>query len=141
MKKLVLIGMLGLVSCSSSKKTGSVIENRLANNNTFLLTEISTDTTYDYTKENHIKVGGVKTMEGPLNERRFLNALAGPNGEAITYHREGSCCAIKSENGFNGIALLDIYSVTWEGTTDTVSLYINMYDADELKAPVGFTIR
>lgn len=40
-----------------------------------------------------------------------------------------------------GMAMLDNYRVTWEGSTDTVSVYINMYDYGELKAPVGFTIK
>lgn len=39
------------------------------------------------------------------------------------------------------MAMLDNYRVTWEGSKDTVSIYINMYDYSELKAPVGFTIK
>ena len=81
--------------------------------------------------------------EVPLSERRFLNALAGPNGEEISYFRAGSCCAIKSKNdpfGF-GEVLLDNYRVTWKGAKDTISIYINMYDYGTLKAPVGFTIK
>jgi hypothetical protein len=67
--------------------------------------------------------------------------LAEPNGERISYFRAGSCCPVKSKNGFMGTALLDNYRVTWTGSKDTVSIYINMYDYGELKAPVGFTIR
>lgn len=48
---------------------------------------------------------------------------------------------MKSKNGFMGSALLDRYRVTWENTLDTVSIYMNMYDYGELKAPVGFTIK
>ena len=124
-------------SCSTSKQ---VAKTKLLNNQTFLLTEVSTDKTYGLSEKNPIEVGGADKSEGPLNERRFLNALAGPNGEKITYHRAGGCCPVKSKNGFMGMAMLDDYRVTWEGSKDTVSIYINMYDYGELKAPVGFTI-
>jgi phosphatidylserine decarboxylase len=40
-----------------------------------------------------------------------------------------------------GMAILDNYRVTWEGSKDTVSIYINMYDYGVLKAPVGFSIK
>ncbi|QHI34687.1 hypothetical protein IMCC3317_00300 [Kordia antarctica] len=109
---------------------------------TFVINEISTDETYGYSPENAVEVGGVKNSEGPLNEQRYLNALEGPNGEEVTYYRAGSCCPVPSENGFMGkSAMLDNYRVTWEGSKDTVSIYINMYDSTKLKAPKGFTLK
>lgn len=36
-----------------------------------------------------------------------------------------------------GGGLLDIYEVSYEGLEKPVVIYINMYDAGELKAPVG----
>lgn len=139
MLKVVLLSFSILfLACTGSKKT---VKHQLVNDNTFLLTEISTDSTYGLSPTNPIEVGGVSHSEGPQNERRFLNALAGPNGEKISYNRAGSCCPVKSKNGFMGTALLDNYRVTYEGAKDTVSIYINMYDSGHLKAPVGFTIR
>ncbi|MFK8044830.1 MAG: 2-dehydro-3-deoxyphosphooctonate aldolase [Crocinitomicaceae bacterium] len=129
---------VALFSCSLSKNTP---QTKLLNNTTFLLTEISTDKTYGYSEKNPVEVGGVDKSEGPNNERRYLNGLAGPNGEKISYYRAGSCCALKSENGFMGMALLDNYQVTYKGSPDTVSIYLNMYDYGPLKAPVGFTIK
>ena len=141
MKQIIYMGILTLIiSCSSTKQT--VITN-LKDNQTFELTKISTDPTYGLSEKNPIQVGGVDKKEGPLNERRFLNALAGPNGEEISYYRAGSCCPIKSKNnplGFESV-MLDKYRVTWKGSKDTVSIYINMYDYGVLKAPVGFTIK
>ena len=127
-------------SCTSTQK---VVKTNLKNNQTFLLTEVSTDPTYGLSEKNPIQVGGVDKKEGPLNERRFLNALAGSNGEKISYYRAGSCCPIKSKNDPFGLGsvLLDNYRVTWEGAKDTISIYINMYDYGTLKAPVGFTIK
>jgi hypothetical protein len=140
-----LLILLIFISCSSSKQTANSTNNtdqktELLDDQTFLLMEISTDLTYG-TKTNPVQVGGAKNSSGPKNERRFLNALAGPNGERISYYRAGSCCEVKSENGFMGWAMLDNYRVTWEGSKDTISIYINMYDAGVLKAPAGFTIR
>lgn len=143
MKKLLgLLLIIGLMACSSLKKTTKV-ETKLLDNQTFLLTKISKDKTYGYSEKNPIEVGGVDKDQGPINERRFLNALAGPNGEKVSYYRDGSCCPIKSDSdpfGF-GKVMLDNYRVTWEGSKDTVSIYINMYDYGELKAPFGFTIK
>jgi hypothetical protein len=108
----------------------------------FVVTEISQDETYGYSPENAVEVGGAKNSEGPINERRYLNALTGPNGEEVTYYRAGSCCPTPSENAmFGGKAMLDNYRVTWEGSKDTVSIYINMYDSSPLKAPKGFGLR
>lgn len=144
--KLLLVGTVFLFfSCTSTKQVAKNTNTAhiLRDANTFLITEIATDKTYGLSPKNPVQVGGVKDSEGPKNERRFLNALAGPNGEAISYYRSGSCCAIKSDNdpfGF-GSVMLDNYRVTWENAKDTVSIYINMYDSGELKAPVGFTLK
>ncbi|WP_242204954.1 2-dehydro-3-deoxyphosphooctonate aldolase [Aestuariivivens insulae] len=143
-KQLSTFGiLLFLLSCSSTKQISKNTAQILRDNNTFLITEISTDKTYGLSPKNPVEVGGSKNSEGPKNERRYLNALAGPNGEKISYYRAGSCCAIKSDNnpfGFDSV-MLDNYRVTWENSKDTISIYINMYDSGKLKAPVGFTLK
>lgn len=111
----------------------------MLNESTFLHTQIATDANYG-SEDNPIMVRGVKDSEGPINERRFLNALAGPDGQKISYERFGSCCSFKSANGILGSGLLDMYQVTWRNQEEDVVLYINMYDARKLKAPMGFTI-
>lgn len=132
---LLVFAVLLFSSCSTSKKTAFL------DNYTFLLTEISTDETYGYTEGNPIKVGGARQSEGPPNERRFLNALLGPNGEAVKYNRQGSCCHFSTPNGILGGGLLDRYEVTYEGLEKPIILFINMYDKDGLKAPKGFTFK
>lgn len=142
MKKFSLIvATLLFISCTTTKST--FVKTKLLDNNTFELIEISNDASYGFSEKNPIQVGGVYSDEGPINERRFLNALSGPNGETITYHRAGSCCPIKSKNNpFGGnTVMLDNYRITWQGSKDTVSIYINMYDSGILKAPKGFTIK
>lgn len=136
----IIVIIFVLISCSTTKQASKNVKQSLKDNNTFLITEISNDKTYGLSPKNPIEVGGAKDSQGPKNEWRYLNALSGPNGEAISYYRLESCCPVKSENGFMGSAMLDNYRVTWENSKDTVSIYINMYDSGKLKAPFGFGI-
>ncbi len=76
-----------------------------------------------------------------LNQRRYLASLAGPNGEELSFHRVGSCCGYESENGLGGVALVDVYEVTYEGLKEPVLIYISFYDSEELFIPKGFTKR
>lgn len=133
MKKIFLITIaLVAFACSSKKpQTGVVVSPQAA-----VLARVSTDSTYGLTPQNPVESGG-----GPSGERAYLDALAGPNGQKIKYYRIGSCCPVESKNGMMGMAMLDNYSVSYSGIKKTVSIYINMYDKGELKAPVGFTVR
>lgn len=88
---------------------------------------ISTDETYGYTIENPIKVGG-DFFSGVQRERAFLDNLLGPNGEPLTYIRQGSL-------GGND-TILDAYEIS--GLDSPVILYVDMYHFEELRAPVGF---
>ncbi|MDR7210981.1 2-dehydro-3-deoxyphosphooctonate aldolase [Flavobacterium piscis] len=147
MKKLILLAVLITLACSTKKSNVSddkgIGDTRtkpveLIDNNTYLLTEMSEDTTYGYDKSNPIKVGGVHDKDGPLNERRFLNALFGPNDKKMMYFRAGSCCAFKTPNGFiNNMGMLDRFRLSEIGSKDTIDIYINMYDAGDLKIPFG----
>lgn len=64
---------------------------------------VSNDDTYRYTESNPIRVGG-DWLEGPAREIAYLDALSGPNGEAVRYERTGSLPY--------GDTILDVYSVT-----------------------------
>ncbi|KUJ53075.1 hypothetical protein [Chryseobacterium sp. JAH] len=130
MKKLLLstIMIIILSSCGTVKTT--------AESSTDSSPE---DATYGFTEKNPVKVGGVGN--GPLNERNYLNALTGPNGEKVSYERDGSCCEFKSKNSPFGMGLLDRYAVTYEGKKDTVIIYLNMYDKAKTMAPVGFKMK
>ena len=89
---------------------------------------IATDDTYGYTEANAIRVGG-DFLDGPARERAYLDNLRGPNGEALTYERQGSLMA--------GDVILDAYSIF--GLPNDVTLYVDMYTFEELQAPVGLT--
>jgi len=91
---------------------------------------IATDSTYGYTKENAIRVGeGGDLFGGPARERAYLDNLRGPAGEPISYERTGS---LNFED-----TILDEYVIT--GLASPVTLYLDIYKFEELKAPVGFT--
>ncbi len=158
MKKLLFftVTVLVLLSCTNSRKvvaTGGSLKSEqatvrdygspkvkleLLDEYTFKITQYSQDETYGYTVENPVMVGGVS--EGPMNERRFLNALCGPNGEKIEYYRIGSCCPFNTKNSEWG-GMLDKYNVTYPGLKKNLIIYINMYDSDTLKVPVGLKLK
>jgi hypothetical protein len=89
---------------------------------------ISTDPTYGYEKDNPIRVGG-GAFGGPSRERAFLDNLLGPNGERLTYVRNGSLPY--------GDTILDEYDIRGPGFT--ALLYTDEYSFSEPVAPVGFT--
>lgn len=91
---------------------------------------VSTDNTYAYTKDNPVKVGG-GSFDGPSRERAYLNNLRGPKGEVISYERRGSLP--------HDDTILDIYDITYAGSSGTITIYIDEYIFSELMAPIGFT--
>jgi hypothetical protein len=140
MRLFILLLILLLGACATTPTGPSSRQYTPAGTYKFFLVNYATDSTYGYTEANPIKVGGAMEQQGPVNERKFLNALAGPNGEQISYTRLHSCCGFKTENSPFGGGLLDVYEIVWEGQKSKVRLFINMYDADELWVPVGFTL-
>jgi len=147
---IILISLLFACSDKISNKTATTENNKkvghtrttkvkMLDSDTYKLTLKTNDDTYGYTQENAIKVGSKNG--GPKNERRFLNALLGPNGEEVVYFRAGSCCPFESPNGLMGGGLLDNYVVFYKGSKDTVNLFINMYDDGDLFIPVGFNAK
>jgi TPR repeat protein len=107
--------------------------------NLSLIPIFSTDASYGYSEENPINVGGLQV--GAMQQQMFLSALAGPNGEEISFQRIGSCCSFPTPNGFNGTGALDKYEITYAGLSTPIVLYLNLYDSDVLKVPVGFTLK
>jgi hypothetical protein len=131
---------LGIANTGQDKKRweneGGKVFNALINSVTFSTSSssstgacvVSTDSTYGYTKENPIKVGG-GAFDGPPRERAYLDNLLGPKGEKITYERTGSIPF--------GDTFLDVFEIS--GLGKTITLYIDEYVYTEPQAPVGFT--
>lgn len=106
----------------------------------FVLTEQAPDNRYGLNERNPVNVGGGFT-DGVKNQWRYLNGLAGPNGEEISFVRLGSCCAFKSKDAPMGGGLLDMYQITYEGLEKPITLYLNFYEEGPLLIPKGFTAR
>jgi hypothetical protein len=100
---------------------------------------ISTDSTYGLTPANPVRVGG--TAEGMAAVEAFLQALRSPTGEPVTYRYRNACCAFATYNAWFGTeALLDVYDVRYPGLRKPIVLYLNKYEWQEPRAPVGFTL-
>jgi len=147
MKKITsyIFLLLFVTSCISTKSTIKNIDNNaptpiLNYNNTFLITEFSNDKKYGYDKDYPINIFYGTTRNESINQQRYFNALAGPNGEKITYTKLESCCPFPSKNSEMGAGLLDVYELKWEGQKNPVTLYLNIYEKGVLKVPVGFTL-
>lgn len=92
--------------------------------------EISTDPAYGTTKASPIKIGGGATTVS-ARERRYLDALRGPGGEALTYKRTGS------QQGPDQ-TILDHYVISWRGLDTPKELYLDAYRWEVPRAPLGF---
>jgi hypothetical protein len=109
--------------------------------NTFIVTAYSKDKKYGYDKDYPINVFYKNVASAKENQERFLNALAGPKGEKISYTKTGICCPFPNTKSEMGVAYLDVYSITWEGQKKPVVLYLNSYEKGALMVPVGFTAK
>lgn len=148
MKKIVSFIALLLIatSCVSTQSTLKNIDDNaptpmLLNNNTFAIKEFSKDKRYGYDKDYPINVFFGGTSSETNNEYRFLNALAGPNGEKVNYKKLESCCPFPSKRSEMGAGLLSVYELRWEGQRNPVTLYLNIYEKGVLMIPVGFTLK
>lgn len=151
MKKNTLFLFFGLIlilttSCVSTKSTLKNVDDNapiptLTKENTFLLTEFSKDKKYGYDPDYPINVFYKNSKDENLNAQRFLNALAGPNGEKITYTKLESCCPFPTKRHEMGAGFLDIYELTWPGKTTPLKLYINIYEKGYLMVPIGLSIK
>ena len=148
MKKILPFITL-LLLCTSCISTQSTIKNmddnapipRLESNNTFVITEYSKDKRYGYEKEYPINIFYSNTKNETINQQRYLNALAGPKGEKITYTKLESCCPFPTKRSEMGAGFLDVYELKWEGQQNPVTLYLNIYENGVLMVPVGLTLK
>jgi hypothetical protein len=135
-----------LFSCVSTKSTLKNVDAnapipKVSKASSFILTTISTDPKYGYDKDYPINVFYRSSVWEEVNQKLFLDALAGPNGEAIEYKRVGICCPFPSKNVNTGGGFLDIYEITYDGLSKPIVIYLNKYEKGVLMAPMGFTIK
>ncbi len=149
MQKIVtslIVIMLVVSSCVSTRNTIKNIDNnasipQLTKENAFVLKTYSKDSKYGFDKDYPINVFYKNSKDENLNALRFLNALAGPNGEKIEFEKLESCCPFPSTHSELGAGFLDVYQIKIDGINYSKILYINIYERGILEVPVGFTIK
>ena len=151
MKKTASLFALLLVvsvftSCVSTKSTLKNVDDSapiptLTKDNTFVITEYSKDKKYGYDPDYPINVFYKNAKDENLNAERFLRALAGPNGEKITFTKIESCCPFPTKRTEMGAGFLDVYELTWEGQKNPVRLYLNIYERGYLLVPMGLSLK
>jgi hypothetical protein len=101
---------------------------------------VATDKRYGFSSEYPVKVGK-GPGGGPANQKAYLNLLRDAQGNPIEYVRLGSCCSYPSESGFLGMAMVDMYQITYrneDGKKKKDTIYISFYDYEEPKILYGF---
>jgi len=148
MKKITvfIFLLITVTSCISTKSTLKNVDDNapdlvLSKNNTFVITLFSKDKKYGYNPDYPINIFYRNTKDETLNETRFLNALAGPNGEKITYTRLETCCPFPTKRSDMGAGFLNVYELKWEGQKKPVKIYLNIYEKGILMVPMGLSLK
>ena len=148
MKKSILYIaiLLSITSCTSTKSTLQNTDDNapsleLSANNTFVITQYSTDKKYGYDKDYPVNLFFNNTANETINQERFLNALAGPKGEKISFTKLESCCPFPTKRSEMGAGFLDVYELKWTGQKKPTLLYLNIYEKGILMVPVGLTVK
>ncbi|MCG9793610.1 2-dehydro-3-deoxyphosphooctonate aldolase [Flavobacterium algicola] len=147
MKKIMFsLLALSLISCVSTKSTLKNVDDnapspQLTAENTFVLTEYSKDKKYGFDSSYPVNVFYLNTANDTINAVRYLNALAGPQGEKIAYTKIESCCPFPTKRSGMGAGFLDVYELRWEGQKKPIQLYMNIYEKGYLLVPVGLSIK
>ena len=138
--------ILLITSCGSIKSSLKNIDNNapvpvVGKNNAFVITEYSKDKKYGYDKDYPINIFYKGTKNDTINQKYFMNALAGPKGEKITYTKLENCCPFPTKNSDMGAGFLDVYELSWEGLKKPITLYLNIYERGQLMVPVGLSLK
>ncbi len=148
MKNSLFTAMLVLIlsACTSTQSTLKNVDNKaeipkVNAANTFVLTAYSKDKKYGYDKDYPINVFYKNVASAKENQERFLNALAGPKGEKISYTKTGICCPFPNAIAEMGVGSLDVYHIIWEDQKKPVILYLNSFEKGALMVPLGFTAK
>lgn len=146
-KSILFIALLMLsASCVSTKSTLKNVDDNapnlvLSKDNTFVITAYSNDRKYGYDADYPVNLFYRNTTNETINQERFLNALAGPKGEKITYTKLESCCPFPTKRTDLGAGFLDVYELKWDGQKKPIKLYLNIFEKGILMVPVGLSLK
>ena len=147
MRKIAILFIVSLLmsACVSTRSTLKNVDDSapdliVNHNNTFEIKLFSTDKKYGYDKDYPINIF-YQNSKSDHNQGRFLDALAGPKGEKITYTKLESCCPFPTKRSDMGAGFLDVYELKWEGQKKPVLLYLNIYEKGILMVPFGLRLK
>lgn len=140
------IFLLFVISCTSTKSTLKNVDDnapipQISALNTFVITEYSKDKKYGYDPDYPVNVYFRSAKYDSINQLRYLNALAGPKGEILTYKKVETCCPYPTKKNEMGAGFLDVYEITWKGNQSIIKLYLNSYEKGSLLVPFGLTLK
>jgi len=147
MKKKILFIALVLViaSCGSIKSSLKNVDDKapvpVVKNDAFIITNYSKDKKYGYNKDYPINIYYRGTSNDTINQKYFLNALAGPKGEKITYTKLEDCCPFPTKTSDMGAGFLNVYQLSWKGLKKPIILYLNIYERGQLMVPLGLSLK
>jgi hypothetical protein len=137
--------LLIVTSCGSVKSSLKNVDNNapvpVVKNNSFVITQYSKDKKYGYHKDYPINIYYKGTKNDTINQKYFMNALAGPNGEKLTYKKLENCCPFPTKTSDMGAGFLDVYELSWEGLKKPIILYLNIYERGQLMVPLGLSLK
>ena len=144
---ITLFTVLFVFSCGSLKSSLKTVDSTVIGPQlneafgSFIITKKATSKKYGYDPDYPVNVNFTSVEDGYNNQMRFLNGLAGPKGEKISYTLKESCCPFPTKKTETGAGTIDIFEITWPGQTKPIILYINKFEKGELLIPLGFSIR
>lgn len=94
--------------------------------------QVSDVAEYALSPDKPVRVGNTNLYDGYAREQLYLLGLRGPNGEKLSYYREGPVINNTGD-------ILDVYVITYSGLTEPIKLYLDMYTYENPAAPAGFT--
>ncbi|CAM3514375.1 2-dehydro-3-deoxyphosphooctonate aldolase [Flavobacterium chungbukense] len=148
MKKIAffIVLLISATSCISTKSTLKNVDDNapdliLKKDNTFVITQFAKDKKYGYDPDYPVNLFFQNTNSETLNESRFLNALAGPSGEKITYTKLETCCPFPTKRSNMGAGFLNVYELKWDGQKKPIKLYLNIYEKGILMVPMGLRLK
>ncbi|VXC26023.1 2-dehydro-3-deoxyphosphooctonate aldolase [Flavobacterium sp. 9AF] len=134
-----------LYSCTSTKSTIKNIDPNAIRpkivNNAYVITDYANDNNYGYDPDYPINLGPLSETQEEKNISYFFEALQGPNQEKISYLKTDTCCPFPTNTNNMGAGTLSLYEVTFEGSTNKITLYFNIYEKGQIVCPKGLKIK
>ena len=134
-----------LTSCvsleSSIKNIDSTAIRPAVKNNAYVITEYAKDSKYGFHPDYPVNIGLILEKQENQHVGYYFNGLTGPNGEKISFKKIDTCCPYPTKNNTMGAGTINLYEVTYEGSSKKNLIYINIFEKGKIVCPNGFLIK